>query len=156
MSNTCNFIIPVSSSFSHSTAWSQSMLFLKNQMEIGHNFTGFHALNSLQKSTHFGKNGWKTVKVLRFHNWSLFAILLDRDAKFFHCDEFVMCASGVVKLWVVLIKLVTYIAACCPSASPLYSEELNAGGFVVQALCKASGLEWIEGFWHSTESWRFT
>lgn len=36
-----------------------------------------------------------------------------------------MCASGVIKLWMVLIKLVGYIAACCLSASPLYSVTLN-------------------------------
>lgn len=41
----------------------------------------------------------------------------------------------MIKVWVVLIKLVGYIAACCLSASPLYS--LNAGAFVAQALCKA-------------------
>lgn len=37
----------------------------------------------------------------------------------------------------VLIKLVCYIAACCLSASPLYSLTLNAGAFVAQTLCKA-------------------
>lgn len=48
-----------------------------------------------------------------------------------------MCASGVIKPWMVLIKLVGYIAACCVSASPSYSLTLNTGGVVAQALCKA-------------------
>lgn len=47
-----------------------------------------------------------------------------------------MCVSAVIKLWVVLIKLVCYIAACCLSASPFHSLTLNTGAFVAQALCK--------------------
>lgn len=96
-------------------------------------------LQTVSKSLHISGN-------MGGIHWTLYSVKIDpscilenKDAKSFYCSELVMRASGVIKVWVVLIKLVCYIAACCLSASPLYSLTLNTGGFVAQALCKAQG-----------------
>lgn len=70
---------------------------------------------------------------------------------FFTAVNLAMCASGVIKLWVVLIKSVGYIAACCLSASPFYSLTLNAGGFVAGLCVKLRAQCGSGRFWHCTE-----
>lgn len=68
-----------------------------------------------------------------------------------YCSELVVCASEVIKLWMVSIKLVGYVAACCLSASPFYSLTLNTGGLSPGFCVKLRAQCGSGRFWHGIE-----